>query len=131
MSETTVQVKEEVKVERAPGARGEPGQPTAALTIRQMWHHAFFERVGGHGNRREWVVKLGVNAPSLKRFARGLVAKGDQVAKDWFAHKKGSLNLKRSDANEKAAREAFIATKTERRKKAANNAAKTVKAPIV
>jgi hypothetical protein len=34
---------------------------------------------------------------SLKAFARGLVKQGDKTAEDWMAHKKGSLNTKRTD----------------------------------
>ena len=35
----------------------------------------------------------------LKEYARKLAAGGDQMAIDWFAHKKGSLNQLVSDKN--------------------------------
>jgi hypothetical protein len=82
------------------GERGEVGTATAGLTIKQKW-------------------KASTSHVSLKVFARTLAKSGDQAAKDWFAHKKGSLNQARTDANIKAAREAAVATHTERRKKKA------------
>jgi hypothetical protein len=38
---------------------------------------------------------------SLKQFARELLKKGDELAKRWFANKKGACNQKRSEANVK------------------------------
>lgn len=64
------------------GPRGEVGTATASLTIKQRWHAS---TTGKH--------------VSLKSFARKLAAEGDQVAKDWLAHKAGSLNQKRSEKN--------------------------------
>lgn len=94
----TEQQAETQKQEKERGARGEIGKATAGLTIKQLWHAT------GRGL-------------SLKLFAGGLAKKGDQIAKDWFAHKKGSLNQKRSDLNIKAAMEARNATKLAKRKK--------------
>lgn len=107
------------KEEKVRGDRGDIGQPTAGLTIRQKWHEAHFSRVSAEDkrapNKRIFVRNPG--APSLKAFARALAKDGDQVAKDWLAHKRGSLNQKRSDANVKAAKEAAFATHAAKRKK--------------
>lgn len=101
------------------GDRGEVGQATAGLTIKQRWHAEAFKRVDaedkGNPNKRKFVRIPGT--PSLKAFARALAKAGDPVAKDWFAHKLGSLNAKRSDTNIKAALEARNATKMAKRKK--------------
>jgi uncharacterized protein YdaU (DUF1376 family) len=56
--------------------------------------------------------------PSLKQFARELVSAGDTTAQEWFAHKAGTLNQKRSDKNIAAAHAAAAATHAEKRKKA-------------
>ncbi len=105
--------------ERPRGDRGIVGEPTAALTLKQRYHEAHFQRVDAEDKhnptKRRWVKNPG--APSLKQFARELLASGDATAKEWFAHKRGSLNASRSDANLKAAREAASATKTAKRKK--------------
>lgn len=87
--------------ERPRGERGELGQATAGLTIKQMWHAAHFTRkdVGDKHNPRKRVFVRNHGAPSLKRFARDLAKSGNDVAKDWFAHKAGSLNTERTDAN--------------------------------
>jgi hypothetical protein len=85
------------------------GEPTAALTMKQRYHKTHFKRV-----KKLWVRNPG--APSLKQFARQLLASGDPIAKDWFAHKHGLLNKPRTNANIKAAREAAAATKASRRK---------------
>lgn len=123
MNQEVQQVVEVVK-EKERGPSGEVGVATPALTMRQLWHQAFFERIAGHGGVRQWQPRLGVEVLSLKRFARALLAKGDQVAGTWFDNKAGRHNQARSEANIKAAREAAFATKTERRKKSALNAAK-------
>lgn len=128
-NEETVQEQSEQKKEKAEpvrGDRGELGTATAGLTIRQRWHEAHFIRVNAglkqNPNKRIWVRNPG--APSLKAFARSLLkgmmselGGGDQVAKEWFDHKRGSLNQKRSDANVKASMEARTATKAAKRKK--------------
>lgn len=76
------QAKQEEKVSADQrGPRGEVGVATAALTIKNRWHQREGKKV------------------SLKAFARKLAAEGDQVAKDWLAHKAGSLNQKRSEKN--------------------------------
>jgi hypothetical protein len=89
------------------------------LTIKQRWHSNSFKRVDaedkGNPNKRKFVRIPGT--PSLKAFARALLKEGDPLAKEWFAHKRGSLNAKRSDANIKAALEARNATKVAKRKK--------------
>lgn len=105
------------------GPSGQVGEPTAALTIKQRWHAESFHSVDAgdkyNPRKRAWVRNKG--AVSLKRFARQLLATGDQVAKDWFAGKAGADASKRTDANIKAAREAAVATRLERRKKAEKN----------
>lgn len=101
------------------GSRGEIGEPTASLTIKQRWHDKHFHTVSVK-NKEGVVVRTYLEANegalSLKQFAKTLVQDGDQVAKDWFAHKAGSLNQARSDANIKAARECAAATKAAKRK---------------
>lgn len=115
----TEENKQEQKQDKYRGPQGELGVATAALTIRQKWHEAHFQREDtsdkAHPNRKSFRRLPG--APSLKAFARALAKEGDQVAKDWFANKRGKLNQKRSDANIKAAREAAFATKSAKRKK--------------
>jgi hypothetical protein len=119
----TVEQTEQKKTEIVRGDRGEVGTPTASLTIKQQYHATYFTREDANNkqnpNKKKWVRNHG--APSLKRFARSLLAKGDQTAKDWFDCKHGALNAKRSDANEKAAREAATATRLERRKNSAKS----------
>lgn len=120
-NEETVQQPEQKKEkdEKVRGDRGELGTATAGLTIRQRWHEAHFSRVNAgekhNPNKRIFVRNPG--SPSLKAFARALAKDGDQIAKDWFAHKRGSMNQKRSDANVKASMEARTATKAAKRKK--------------
>jgi hypothetical protein len=114
---------EQKEDERQRGARGEIGVATASLTIKQRYHEAFFKRVdaGNKNNptKKVWVKSEG--APSLKQFARKLLASGDANIKEWFANKNGAKDQHRSDANIKAAREAAAATKVERRKRSAGN----------
>ena len=62
------------------GGKGEVGEATPALTIKQKW------------------TASGKHVP-LKRFARDLLASGDKEAKAWFANKRGAANQKRTDAN--------------------------------
>lgn len=120
------EVQKDQAEERSRGDRGVVGEATAALTIKQRYHEAHFKRVDAEDKhnptKKVWFKVEG--APSLKQFARKLLANGDPVAKDWFARKRGSMNAQRSDANIKAAREAAAATKLERRKKSAGNAKK-------
>lgn len=102
------------------GVSGEVGKPTASLTIKQAWHEKHFrleDVPGGKNPRRQvWVPRGGT--PSLKQFARGLVVSGDTTAQDWFAHKSGTFNEKRSDKNSAAASAAAQATRAEKHKKA-------------
>lgn len=108
------------KTEEHPrGDRGELGQATAGLTIKQMWHAAHFTRkdVGDKHNPRKRVFVRNHGAPSLKRFARELAKSGNQTAKDWFAHKTGSLNEERSEKNRTRISLEKQATKTAKRKK--------------
>lgn len=109
------------------GPSGEVGKPTASLTIKQMWHEKHFrleEPADGKNPRRQvWVARGG--APSLKQFARQLVSAGDATAQDWFAHKAGVLNEKRSDKNSIAASAAATATRAEKHKKSTQNKAKS------
>lgn len=88
------------------GERGVIGKATAGQTIKQRWQSHALTRL------------------SLKAYARGLAKDGDQVAKDWLAHKKGSLNQKRTDANIAMARTCAVATKTQKRKKKGEGGAK-------
>jgi hypothetical protein len=112
-----VEMVEQEKAETR-GDRGEVGQATAGLTIKQRWHASAFKRVNAedkHNSRKRVYVRIS-GAPSLKQYVRALMKSGDQTAKDWRAHKKGSLNQKRSDANIKAATECRTATKQAKRK---------------
>lgn len=113
---TTTEVAEQA---RPRGSRGELGEATASLTLKQRYHQSHFKRVDPEDkynpNKRIWVKNE--DAPSLKQFARKLLASGDISAKEWFANKNGAKNVSRSEANIKAAMEASNATKTERRKK--------------
>lgn len=102
------------------GARGEVGEPTASLTIKQRWHDRHFHKVALKNKEGEvtgFLLERNPGALSLKQFARTLVQDGDQIAKDWLSHKAGSLNKPRTEANLKAAREAAAATKAAKRKK--------------
>lgn len=118
MTENKETVVEKKEPEYQRGVRGNIGTTTAALTIKQMYHAAHFKRVDAEDkrnpNKKVWVKNTG--APSLKMFARKLVAAGDLNAKDFFSHKSGSLNAKRSDVNAKAAAEARLATKSAKHK---------------
>jgi hypothetical protein len=119
-SEATVkEVQKEVKQEKVHGPRGEIGEPTSGLTIKQLWHQAHFRRVDSsdkdHPFRKSLTRVAG--APSLKSFAAKLAKDGNQVAKDWFDHKDGSLNQKRTEANAIKAAESGRSTKAAKRKK--------------
>jgi hypothetical protein len=96
MTEDNVVTQEVVKEVKRNG-RGEIGVASTGETIKKL------HRTEGHGL-------------SLKEFAHKLANAGNQIAKDWFAHKRGSLNKNRNDANCKAAIEARTATKASRRK---------------
>ena len=94
------------EVERGP--RGELGQATAGLTMKNRWH-AWVHANKLDPNKRDYL--------SLKQYARLQMKSGDDgVAKAWFAHKHGALNQKRNEANFKAAYEARTATRTAKRK---------------
>lgn len=120
------QVQNDNAEERPRGDRGSVGQPTAALTVKQMYHTAFFKRVDAEDkqnpNKKVWVKSEG--APSLKQFARQMLAKGDATTKDWFAHKHGSMNAKRSETNIALAKTTAQATKAERHKRSSGKANK-------
>ncbi len=124
----------------ARGERGEVGIATAALTIRKMWHEAHFDHKDannkGNFRKRVWVPKPGPRV-SLKKFARELLKAGNQVAKDWFAHKRGSMNAQRSEKNTGRISLEKQASKAARRKKsqgkqgkAATDAAATATATV-
>lgn len=112
--------------ERPRGYNGVLGEATASLTIKQRYHQAYFQRVDAgdknNPNKKVWVKMP--DAPSLKQFARKLLANGDPNVKEWFANKNGAKDEKRSDANIKAARDAASATKTERHKRSAQSGKK-------
>lgn len=114
-----------------PGERGEVGQPTAALTLKQRWHAAHFTRkdVGDKHNPRKRVWVRNHGAPSLKRYARELAKSGDVNAKDWFAHKSGSLNAERTDANKTRISLEKQKTREAKRKKGQGKSGKTEAAP--
>jgi hypothetical protein len=117
---------EVVNQDFGPGPNGEIGQPTAALTIKQLWHaelHVLMD-VGDKNNPRKqkWVRKQGTL--SLKKYARQLAASGNTVAKDWFEHKQGSLNAERSEKNVVRIALEAQASKASRRKKALGKANK-------
>jgi hypothetical protein len=129
-----VEVESETKDQEVPpGPRGELGVATTSLTIKQQWHEAthVLEDVGDRHNPRkqEWVRKAGT--PSLKQYARQLLASGNELAKDWFARKGGSMNAKRSDSNLSRASAEATASRAARRKKsdANKNKAKAAEAP--
>jgi hypothetical protein len=113
--------KEEASKNYEPGPRGELGVATAAKKIKQLWHERHFRLVDAndrHNPRKKlWVA--GRDTPSLKAFAR-LLLKDEthgQVAKDWFDHKAGSLNEKRSEKNVARIALEKQATKAAKRKK--------------
>lgn len=113
-----------------PGNRGELGVATAALTLKQRWHEAHFtlKDVGDKHNPRKRVWVRNHGAPSLKKYARDLAKSGDANAKDWFAHKKGSLNEGRADKNIVRISAEKTASKAARRKKSQGKQAKTTDA---
>lgn len=82
----------------ARGSRGELGVASAGLTIRQLW----------------WAAESGL---SLKRFAKQLAKEGNQVAKDWFANKRGAKNAQRTDKSVQRISAERTATKAAKRKK--------------
>jgi hypothetical protein len=69
------------------GERGEVGTASAGQTIKQRWHQV----------QKDLGTLSAGN--TLKRFAKRLLKDGDPVAKDWFAHKAGGANAKRTDKN--------------------------------
>jgi hypothetical protein len=114
-----------------PGERGEVGQATAGLTIKQRWHEAHFTRkdVGDKHNPRKRVWVRNHGAPSLKHYARDMAKSGDTVAKDWFAHKTGSLNTERTDANKTRISLEKQKTREAKRKKGQAKSSKAEAAP--
>jgi hypothetical protein len=82
-----------------------------------MYHAKHFVREDAGDKRnthkKVWVKHPG--APSLKQFARQLIASGDQTAKDWMDHKHGSLNAERSDANQALTKVVAAATKSSKK----------------
>lgn len=95
------------------GGKGELGEATPALTIKQKW------------------VASGKHV-SLKQFARQLLADGDKDVKAWFANKRGACNQKRTDANLSRASLERQASRAARRKKSEgkkNKAAAEAAAP--
>lgn len=117
--QTTAVVKETKTVEVVRGERGAIGEATSALTFKQRYHEAHFQRVdtkdNSHPNRKTWVKNQG--APSLKQYARKLLLAGDANAKDWFEHKRGSMNAERSEKNIADTKAIGNATKLSRKAK--------------
>lgn len=101
------------------GNRGELGVATAGKTIKQMWHeeHHVLQDVGDKHNPRKqlWVKRSG--APSLRKYAKGLAASGNDVAKAWFANKGGEKNDQRTEKNAGRISLEKQASKAARRKK--------------
>lgn len=87
------------------------GQLTAGRSIKMRWHQTDMRK-------------------SLKQFARELATSGDQSAKDWFAHKKGSLNQDRSEKNRARIALERQASKAARRKKKPGQKAEAPAAPV-
>src|ERR1700722_9004610 len=111
--------------QKSKGSRGTVGEPTASLTIKQMWRAAHFKLVDANkskSNKRIWVKNK--NAPSLKQFARSLLAKADATATLWFEHKEGSTNQERSEKNVQRAALEASATKSSRKKNKSEGKAK-------
>lgn len=123
--------KQEETKEVPAGDRGEVGQATAGLAIRQKWHEAHFSRkdVGDKHNPRKriWVPNPGPKV-SLKRFARELLKAGDPVAKEWFANKTGAKNQKRTEKNVSRISLEKQASKAARRKKSQGKQGKSADA---
>lgn len=109
------------------------GEFTTSDQLKLRWHQTFFDRVmdvmpdGRH--RTYWTPKKG-GYPSLKQYAKELVSKKDELAKNWFAHKGGSLNQERSDKNKARILQEKQASKAARRKKKAGGGKDTA-APAV
>jgi hypothetical protein len=120
LTEAVAVANEPKKDEYTRGPNGTLGTPTAALSIRQLWHQTHFTQVDAgdrrNPHRKAWQINPASHPVSLKRFARNLLVKKDAVAIDWFANKNGAQNAKRTDANIKAAHEAASATKLGRKK---------------
>jgi hypothetical protein len=122
-TETVATVAAAAEPEVVRGPRGEVGEASISLTLKQKWHEATHNlvEVGDKTNphRQAWVKKRG--AVSLRRFAKDLAASGDKLAKEWFANKAGAKNQKRSEKNIKRIYEEKQASKAARQKKAAAN----------
>ena len=82
------------------GTRGEIGTASTSSKLKKLWVEA--KKTASH--------------LSLKAFARKLMASGDSLAGDWFAHKKGALNDTRSEKNLVRVQLERAATKSARRK---------------
>ena len=91
---------EEIK-EIPAGQRGEVGVSTPSSQIKLLWHqeHFVLQDVGNSKNPRKQAYIKHKAAPSLKKYARTLLAQGNEVAVNWYANKAGKLNEKRSDKN--------------------------------
>jgi hypothetical protein len=116
------------------GDRGELGTATAGSTVKHLWKAACFKRVDAKSEENPNKRKFVPNDAwiPLKEFARRLSvipAPGYQEAKDWWAHKHGSLNLKRSEKNVARISEESRKSKEARRSKknAGGGAAKVEK----
>jgi hypothetical protein len=115
---TDVENKTEIKeAEYTRGVRGEIGTATAADTVKQRYHATHYNRVDAEDkrnpNKKRWIKNT--NAPSLKQFARKLMASGDANAKDFMANKHGAKDAKRSEANIASTKAAAAATKMGRK----------------
>lgn len=88
------------------------------MNIKHRWHKEHFilkdAKDNAHPNRRVFVRKR--DTPSLKAFARALLAQGDADAQAWFDNKHELNAQKRSDHNVKMAELCRAATKLNRKK---------------
>jgi hypothetical protein len=96
MSETEATVDQVVPM-TTKGPNGIVGTATPGLTLKQMWAQS--------------KSKL-----SLKAFARLQVKEGNEIAKNWFSNKAGSLNAVRNDKNVARVMAERTATKASKRK---------------
>lgn len=111
--------------ERPRGERGEVGTATTSDAIKHLWRETHFKRVDANDRfnprKKLWVPNR--DCPSLKDFARSLLADetNGKLAKDWLAHKHGSLNKSRSEKNVARISLEKQATKAAKRKRSQGN----------
>ena len=91
------------------------GESSTTAQLKLKWHQTFFDRemeVLTNGRHRYfWQPKKGIQRLSLKQFARK-----DDLGKDWFEYKSGTLNEDRSDKNKARVQLEKSASKAARKK---------------